>query len=158
VDANDVQLVITGGNDSGTELFQVYDVTFAESAANPDSDGDGMTDAYELANGLNPGSAADKFTDLDHDGVSNYDEFIAGTAANNPSSALKFTTVNQAGNTYTLNIATVPGKTYQAEASTNLQGASWAPLGSPIIATGSQSTLNVTTPAGPRYFLRVTVH
>ncbi len=46
---------------------------------NDDSDGDGMSDAYEMAFGLNPSSTADKDTDLDGDGLSNFKEYELGT-------------------------------------------------------------------------------
>lgn len=44
----------------------------------PDSDGDGMPDAYEAANGLQVNSD-DSGGDLDSDNLSNLDEFLAGT-------------------------------------------------------------------------------
>jgi len=50
---------------------------------NTDSDGDGMQDAYELANGLNP-NVDDRAGDLDNDGLTNFAEFLAGTLPNNP--------------------------------------------------------------------------
>ncbi|NBC23497.1 MAG: hypothetical protein GVY21_08490, partial [Gammaproteobacteria bacterium] len=43
-----------------------------------DTDGDGMPDAWETDNGLNPEDAADADTDADGDGRSNADEFRAG--------------------------------------------------------------------------------
>ena len=49
---------------------------------NADSDGDGMADAWETDNGLNPEDASDAATDLDGDGRINRDEFTAGTDAN----------------------------------------------------------------------------
>lgn len=48
-----------------------------------DSDGDGMPNIYETANGLNP-SVKDNDLDLDTDGLKNIAEYNAGTAANNP--------------------------------------------------------------------------
>ena len=44
-----------------------------------DADGDGMADAYELEHGFDTNNVGDKNTDSDGDGVSNLDEFIAGT-------------------------------------------------------------------------------
>ena len=48
-----------------------------------DTDGDGLTDAYELANGLNPDDGTDAALDNDADGgpdgLSNLREFMAGT-------------------------------------------------------------------------------
>ena len=50
-----------------------------------DSDGDGMPDIYEKANGLNP-AVKDGTLDLDQDGVTNLAEYEGGTQANNPDS------------------------------------------------------------------------
>ena len=44
----------------------------------PDSDGDGMSDAFETTHGLNP-AVDDANDDLDGDGISNYQEFLNGT-------------------------------------------------------------------------------
>jgi hypothetical protein len=49
---------------------------------NVDTDGDGMPDAYESANGLNP-AVDDRLGDLDSDGSNNYAEFLANTLPNN---------------------------------------------------------------------------
>jgi hypothetical protein len=52
----------------------------------PDSDGDGMPDAFETANGLDPLDPADASEDLDEDGFTNLQEFKAGTDPNDPAS------------------------------------------------------------------------
>jgi hypothetical protein len=49
----------------------------------PDADRDGLADAEEKANGLNP-YGDDRDGDLDGDGVSNVDEFFAGTSPKAP--------------------------------------------------------------------------
>ncbi|MGD9509408.1 MAG: hypothetical protein AB7X49_12765, partial [Geminicoccaceae bacterium] len=41
-----------------------------------DADADGMSDGWEIANGLNPGSSADRNGDLDGDGYTNLEEFL----------------------------------------------------------------------------------
>jgi PKD repeat protein len=45
----------------------------------PDDDNDGLPDWWEVANGLNPFSAGDAGGDFDRDGLSNLQEYIAGT-------------------------------------------------------------------------------
>jgi hypothetical protein len=50
------------------------------SASRPagfDSDGDGMPNAWETANGLNPNDAADRNGDTDSDGYTNLEEYLA---------------------------------------------------------------------------------
>ena len=44
-----------------------------------DNDGDGLTDSWEVANGLNPTLAADAAQDSDGDGLTNLEEFTRGT-------------------------------------------------------------------------------
>ncbi len=44
-----------------------------------DSDGDGLPDVYELANGLNPYDPTDANLDFDNDGLTNLQEFQLGT-------------------------------------------------------------------------------
>ena len=53
------------------------------SSANVDSDNDGLSDAYELANGLNPYNASDATLDSDNDGLTNAEEYQAGTDPQN---------------------------------------------------------------------------
>lgn len=55
---------------------EIYD------AATSDSDGDGLPDGVELAMGLDPQNPADAEEDLDGDGFTNIEEYVAGTALN----------------------------------------------------------------------------
>ena len=48
-----------------------------------DRDNDGLPDAWETANGLNPAEPTDAASDLDGDGVENYKEFESGTDPRN---------------------------------------------------------------------------
>ena len=56
-----------------------------------DSDGDGMPDSYEVANGFDKFNAADATLDTDGDGRNNVSEYIAGTNPRDPASALAAT-------------------------------------------------------------------
>ena len=50
----------------------------------PDDDNDGIPDAYELVNGLNTLLNTDAALDRDNDGLTNLEEYLAGTDPNNP--------------------------------------------------------------------------
>jgi hypothetical protein len=52
----------------------------------PDDDNDGMPDAFEIANGLDSVNPADASGDLDGDGFTNLQEFLAGTDPDDPES------------------------------------------------------------------------
>lgn len=54
-----------------------------------DRDGDGMPDAWETANGLNPDNPSDATQDKDGDGATNLEEYVAGTDPGNAASVLK---------------------------------------------------------------------
>src|SRR5262249_38178516 len=55
-------------------------------ALSADTDGDGILDDIEIANGLNPNNPADALDDADRDGLNNRDELLRGTQINNPDS------------------------------------------------------------------------
>lgn len=155
--ANSVQIFITGLNDSANETMVVSDV-----ALTLDADQDGIPDSYEIANGMNKDSAADRDTDLDGDGQNNYQEYIAGTSANTSSSVLRITNVTKVGQTASVSWSSVAGKNYRVFISPDLT--TWTDFGTTFPAVGSPGTettagpLDLTPLGNPdKYFLRVVV-
>lgn len=67
---------VTLGGNGGTSSNSMYSVVIGTIA---DTDGDGMPDAWEAANGLDPATAADAAADTDGDGRNNLQEYQAGS-------------------------------------------------------------------------------
>lgn len=61
-------------------------LAFAPGYPPTDSDGDGLYDNWEVVHGLNPNNSSDAVSDPDGDLLSAAEEFLLGTAENNPDS------------------------------------------------------------------------
>jgi len=78
--------------------------------------------------------------DSDGDGMSNYQEFLAGTIPTNAASVLRVQLSNTQQGLF-LNWNTQPGLTYQVQAATNFT--SWSNLGLPRFAAGTNDSIYV---------------
>jgi len=102
--------------------------------ANSDSDGDGLPDAWEFRYfGSLIGSASD---DAVHDGLTNLQEFQAGTLPNSALSTLRISAVEMSRGLVRLRFEGVAGKMYQLERASALRDGTWTGVGSPVIGQG----------------------
>ncbi len=100
-----------------------------------DTDGDGLPDAWEesqlFAAGVVPGpngwdlSLITRNGDFDHDGISNYDEYVAGTFATDPTDYLSLRIVGKSAASAHLQFFSIYGKVYTLETSSDLK--TWSP-------------------------------
>ncbi|PCJ98486.1 MAG: hypothetical protein COA42_24400, partial [Alteromonadaceae bacterium] len=67
----------------GQGALKIANVSPLQLAPVTDSDGDGLSDTYELAHNLDPNNAADANLDNDNDGLSNLQEYQQGTSLEN---------------------------------------------------------------------------
>jgi hypothetical protein len=106
----------------------------------PDADGDGLPDAWELTNGLDPSDPEDAEDDPDGDGASNAFEFLCGTHPLQSASVLHLRAAGHDASGLRLQFDSVPGKRYQVEYSEDL--VSWNPQGPVVEGTGSAIELS----------------
>ena len=151
-DTHFVASIITNVSWSAHDLqFGILPVAGVE-----DGDGDGISDAYEAANGLDAGQD-DALLDLDGDGASNMDEFVAGTAANDATSVFKIVDVDSAPNATELRWSSVAARSYQVQMPPD--GQVWVPVSGAAIV-GEEGTTSFTHEAAQmlKRFYRVVVN
>lgn len=82
-DSVDTRVVETVRNGTGKQLDSQNEVggwpEYKSAPAHADTDSDGMADAWETLNRLNPNDAADRNADPDSDGYTNLEEHLNGT-------------------------------------------------------------------------------
>src|SRR5262249_48970755 len=114
----------------------------------PDTNHNGISDLWEAAYGNAAGN------DSDHDGMSNYAEFIAGTDPTNSASRLTMSIAVQPNHLMRLEWTTVPGRSYEVLSSTNMLV--WTPVTTWTRAAGA-SLSYLFTPAATSTMYRVQV-
>jgi hypothetical protein len=119
-----------------------------------DADGDGMPDAWETQYGFSTTNAADGALDFDGDGMSNHDEYVAGTDPTNPLSVLKLFAT--AANPALFQFVGQSNIAYTVQYRTNLTAANWISLtniaAQPNVRTVDVDSASAPVPADQRYF------
>jgi hypothetical protein len=91
----------------------------------PDSDRDGIPDGWEVRYGLNSTNAADADLDSDGDGLTNWQEYNAGTDPTNDASSLKLS-LSVTGAQATLSFGATSNKTYSVQYADQPSGGAWS--------------------------------
>jgi hypothetical protein len=128
-----------------------------------DSVGDGIPDAWRAAHfggsGTTTNSQSAAAADPDHDGLSNWQEFLAGTDPNNAANTLRLPKLSISGTNVTVNFPSVQGIVYRVEDRDDLATGFWSILADQVIGTGG--TIQVVDPgidaALPKRFYRFEV-
>lgn len=124
-------IMVMAINDSGnyqqrtlTTGFQPGTVLGASNTYfNMDDDNDDLPDAWEIQYGLDPFDAAGdegKWGDKDGDGLSNYEEWLAGTDPDDPGDVLRITSVSNTVDMARIAWSAVEGRDYRLQSADNL--------------------------------------
>lgn len=140
----------------------ISDGLLTASDRSASSYGDGIPDSWRLRYF---GTAGNFFSqendDTDGDGISNRNEFLAGTNPNDIGSALRVRASKQAESSMgtatelTLRWASAKNRTYTVEASVNLSGSDWTPIAKNLAGTGHDMEFNVKPFGDAPQFYRV---
>ena len=131
-------------NDSGvSHVSNLATGTRQPPIIDPDSDGDGIPDAWELAYGLNPTNAADAILDADIDGMNNLNEFLAGTNPTNALSRLALSIDGPVLNSVGMHFDAVSNKSYTLQYRASFSTGGWLRL-QDFAAANTNRTISIT--------------
>lgn len=101
---------------------------FISVITQPDSDGDGIPDQWELSRGFNPSNAVDRLEDTDGDGLLNWQEYAADTDPTNALSTLKINSMSWSNGVLNLDFQARSNKTYAIQYNSSLGDTNWQNL------------------------------
>ncbi|MDW8344695.1 MAG: alpha-amylase family glycosyl hydrolase [Verrucomicrobiae bacterium] len=146
-----------GQDSDGDGLNNCQELALGTNPHHADTDGDGMNDGWEHLF-RNPLVWNNPNADPDSDGQTDLAESVAGTNPDNPNDYFRITNIVRVGNTATVTWTSVPGKFYDAWATTNLSGAAYQKLNSaPLPAAGTLTSFGDTNASPNTKFYRIQV-
>jgi hypothetical protein len=134
--------------------------SFAQTSGrlNFDTDGDGIPDAWETANGMNPNDANDATLDSDGDSASNLLEYLAGTNPQSAASVFKVASVAATGpgGAFVVTFDAQAGRSYTVQYRTDLTSGSWLKVADvPAGPTGPVQVTDAGSIGQPKRFYRI---
>lgn len=140
-----LQMLYSGGDGDGHDLHTAIGLLMQDALdsdgdiladiVDPDDDNDLMPDIWEELFGFNPLDAVDAGQDLDMDGMTNLDEYIADTLPDDDSSFFHIWMIKTLTGV-DLGFDSSTQRLYQMEQNTNLPSNVWTPIGPEQMGTG----------------------
>lgn len=143
---------------SFSQIGQPSQKTRLDLTLGVDSDGDGLPDAWEQSLIAIYGGTLASITpngDNDGDGISNLNEYLAGTYAFDPDDGFRLTLTGVNAGASTMEFLAIRGRTYTIQASSNLQ--QWTPVSFRAASGGTPGAIQSSYQATDVRLLRVEV-
>jgi hypothetical protein len=141
---------------AGVTAIAGMEIVEETSVPNPDTNGDGIADQWQLDYfGSITSAQAQKDADPDGDGMNNESEYKAGTSPVNGSSRLVVNTSTLSAGSFQIQWQSVSGKIYDIQTSTNLT--TWTTVDQ-VTASSTSATWIDSSPGSGKKFYRVKLH